>query len=705
MTTNAWLERALGASGAAAFRRQIATGELVGTENLARVLGQSRAPRTYEEFLAVVHPSDRERLVALVSRCLRSGALYAARYRVVAEDGRVLTLDARGEVLRDERGTPVALLGCVQDTGESPLEPERRNHELAARNSYLIRLNQELGELSRSPLWRDGDRRRLFELLTEAGAAALGTARASIWLFGDNHRRIVLEDLFDVVGRTHEQGAVLEEDSNPAYFEALGTDRALEVEDALTDPRTAAFAPGYLVPHGVGALLDVPIRVGGRVSGIFCFEHVGGRRAWLQEEVAFAGSMAAYAALALELSAKRQTEALLLQAQKMESVGHLAGGIAHDFNNLLTTIQGSAEILEADLQAASGDATLAQEILEASARAAALTRQLLAFARKSFVSPKLMEPNVALESCRPLLSRLLGSSVRLEVRAGDACRVSIDPSLLELVFVNLAVNARDAMPDGGQLVIETKAVTLDATIRAHHPQVPPGTYAEIIVSDTGSGMSPEVLEKAFDPFFTTKPTGRGTGLGLSSAYGIVSQAGGYIFAYSEIGHGSTFKIYLPRSEEEEAESLPAESTVPVASSEESILVVEDDARVRRMVERSLTSLGYRVRVAESAEHALELFAENAYQPTMMITDVVMPGLDGTELAEHVRELRPGCLVLFMSGYTESPRIREGLESAELHFLPKPFAKKQLADKVSAMLQNHRLGGGLARDGFGASGEP
>jgi PAS domain S-box-containing protein len=380
----------------------------------------------------------------------------------------------------------------------------------------------------------------------------------------------------------------------------------------------------------------------------------------------------------------------LRQSQKMEAVGQLTGGIAHDFNNMLSVITGSLELLERRLD---GSDDRAKRYMEAAAdgarRAAQLTQRLLAFSRQQPLQPEAIDANKLVAGMSDLLRRSLGTDVRMEtIMAGGLWRTHADPNQLENIILNLAVNARDAMPNGGRLTIETQNAHLDDRYAAHHSGLAAGQYVLIAVTDTGAGMPPDVLEKAFDPFFTTKPVGKGTGLGLSQVYGFVKQSGGHVKIYTEVGQGTAIKIYLPRlmsPAERSADSEPAERDLPLGDGRDVVLLVEDEPAVRRFSSDALVELGYRVLEADSASAALRLLDAHP-EIVLMFTDVVMPDVNGAKLAEEALRRRPDLKVLFTTGYTRNAVVHNGVLDPGVHLIGKPFTLEALATKLRAVLE-------------------
>jgi signal transduction histidine kinase len=388
------------------------------------------------------------------------------------------------------------------------------------------------------------------------------------------------------------------------------------------------------------------------------------------------------------LAAQRRLQEQYLQAQKLESVGRLAGGVAHDFNNLLVAILGNCEVLEEGIR--TGDPSLEDlaEIRSAGERARDLVRQLLAVARRQMVEPHVLDLNEVLRDAERLLRRVLGEDVDVAVHPAEGLwPVRADPSQLHQVLLNLAVNARDAMPQGGKLTLETSNVELDETYVAAHEGVRPGPHVVLAVSDSGQGLSPEARAHLFEPFFTTKPAGAGTGLGLATVYGIVKQAGGHVWVYSEPGRGTTFKIYLPCDSgvAEAREPLEPAAGPRTQSGTETVLVVEDDPMVRGLAVRALAAAGYRVLEAARGPGALELAATEAAPIHLLVTDVVMPDMSGPQLAEALRASRPDVRVLYMSGYTENTVVHRGVLDPGVQLLSKPFTPSELQEKVRQVL--------------------
>jgi signal transduction histidine kinase/ActR/RegA family two-component response regulator len=395
--------------------------------------------------------------------------------------------------------------------------------------------------------------------------------------------------------------------------------------------------------------------------------------------------------LTSEIKLRMETEAQLVQMQKIEAIGQLTGGIAHDFNNMLSVVLGSLRLMQRRLQR--GDTAVEKYVeaaIEGANRAANLTSRLLAFSRQQTLAPEAIDGNKLIAGMGEILRRTIPESIQIEtVLAGGLWRTFADAPGLENAIINLAVNARDAMPNGGKLTIETANAALDDAYAATKLDVKAGQYVMIAVADTGSGMPPDVVARAIDPFFTTKPAGQGTGLGLSQVHGFIKQSGGHVAIYSEPGHGTTVKLYLPRHfgpDDGAARRLVRGSVVPQSESHETVLVVEDDADVRRLTIDMLQELGYATLEAENADRAL-VQLEAHPDIALMITDVVMPGMNGRLLANEVRNRRPGLPVLFTTGYTRNAIVHHGVLDPDVHVIIKPYTLETLALNVRERLQS------------------
>ena len=375
----------------------------------------------------------------------------------------------------------------------------------------------------------------------------------------------------------------------------------------------------------------------------------------------------------------------LYHSQKMEAVGRLAGGVAHDFNNMLCVITGNIVLALDSVAKQDPLYEIFEDITLAAERGSDLTRQLLTFSRKQIVEPKILDLSDLIIGMHSMLVRLIGEDIILRTIPNKTLgRIKVDPGQIEQIILNLAINARDAMPDGGELSIETSNITLNEEYCSTHSAIVPGDYVMLAVSDTGLGMSAETREKIFEPFFTTKSKGKGTGLGLATVYGIVKQSGGYIEVYSEPSEGTTFKIYLPHTTAK-ADDLSQEDKEQLVGGNETIMVVEDEDLVRTIAAKTLTSLGYNVLKAACGGDALRLSSRHKGHIDILLTDVVMPHMNGRELAERFTKLRPETKVLYTSGYTDNIIVHQDISYEGLNFIPKPFNRRELALQIRKTL--------------------
>jgi two-component system, cell cycle sensor histidine kinase and response regulator CckA len=433
----------------------------------------------------------------------------------------------------------------------------------------------------------------------------------------------------------------------------------------------------------------VECRMREEVVGIYEFtgKHKSGRKVVLEaaaRNYQIHGQAARLTAVR-DITEKRSLENQFRQAQKMEAVGRLAGGVAHDFNNLLTVIMAYTQLIEDEVGPTSPLLEDLNEIAKASLAAASLTKQLLAFSRKQVIEPKLVFLEKVVVSAENMLRRLIGEDIDLVTTpSGAPCPVILDPGQLDQVIMNLAVNSRDAMPTGGKLTLETAVVDLDVDYANSHWPAVAGRYAMLAVSDSGIGMSAETQARIFEPFFTTKESGKGTGLGLATVYGIVKQNNGFIWVYSEIGHGTTFKLYFPIATGVERTEMPCEDIVQ-HNGTETVLIVEDSPAVRSAARRILQRCGYKVLEAPNGKAGMSLARKKNLKIDLLLTDVIMPEMSGREVAVHFAELRPETKVLYMSGYTDDAVVRQGILQEGIAYLQKPFTAFTLSARVRRVL--------------------
>lgn len=570
-----------------------------------------------------IFPDDRERVSQEWFSSLADGRTFRSEYRILTRDGRMLWFYDEGLLVKDESGRILSVQGFMLDI------TERRRAE-----EGLTRLAAILGSLDDAVISKTLD--GIVMTCNPGGERMYGYAPGE--MVGKpvssliTHERI--EEEAEILAKT-EHGEVLKN------FETIHLRKdGKPIDVSLT----------------VSPLKDSQNRITGA------------------------------AMISRDITAVKQLEKQLLQAQKMEAVGRLAGGVAHDFNNLLTAITGYTDLLLTQTCDGHPFHPDLVEISKAAERAASLTRQLLAFSRRQVLAAQVTDLNSIVLNMERMLRRIIGDDIELITELDpELGRVKVDPSQIEQVLMNLFVNARDAMPDGGKLVIESMNVELDQEYASAHVSARPGAYAMLVVSDTGIGMDPETRARVFEPFFTTKEQGKGTGLGLAMAYGIVKQSGGNIWVYSEPGRGSSFKIYLPRVNSVAPVASGGETRVQSLQGSETILIVEDEDVVRNLVQQVLNRAGYRLLVAHNALEALALTENHHEAIDLMITDLVMPQMSGKELAEEMSKRRPQTKILYMSGYSDAIAKHQGLLDPGMAFLQKPFRPDSLARKVREIL--------------------
>ena len=596
-----------------------------------RVLGYSADELQSSAPLDQVHPDDRHRVKQATVQAQRSGVGQTLEYRFRHKNGNWLILESSSSVIRDSKGEPEKLVIVNRDI------TARKNAEEALRRS-------------------EADFRSVVE------NAPYGIYRASM------------------------TGQLLQ--VNPALQKMLGYDSA---DDLLRQDLSAN------VFQHVGEyqrLMELLARTNDikdlemdwkRKDGDPITVRCSGRR--IQGENGTPGYLEVFAE---DVTEKRGLERQLRMAQKMEAIGRLSGGIAHDFNNLLGVIIGYSRVLK---KAIGSDATLsehASEIEKAGQRAASLTRQLLAFSRQQVLSPVVLDLNLLVSDMAKMLTRVLGEDIEVGFLLDEGLeKLKADQSQVEQIIMNLAVNARDAMPNGGRLEIRTANMHFDRPYTRTHPGSKVGDYVALVVTDTGTGMDPETLAHIFEPFFTTKEQGKGTGLGLATVYGVVKQSNGYIWVDSALGQGSSFQIYLPRYEGEAIEATEKTAPTEQVAGTEHILLVEDADPLRKLIKTFLESAGFEVVAAQSGGQALALAAAHPRNFDLLITDVVMPGMNGRVLAEQLMNRYPGLPVLYMSGYTDSFTSGHNVLEQGTHLLHKPFTEEVLTDKVREVLDAAR----------------
>ncbi len=664
-----------------------------------------------EAWNGMFHPDDQERAWACWRNSLATGEPYQIEYRLRHRSGEYRWVTGRAQPVCDEYGSITRWYGTCTDIHELKCAEQalrESRDQLAAESQALEILNATGTQVA-----ADLGLKSLVQRVVDAGVALTG-ARFGAFFYNVLDEAGARYMLYALAGAERSQ------------FDDFGMPRATSVfaptfhgegvvrsADILADTRYGKNTPHKGMPEGhlpVRSYLAVPVvsRNGEVIGGLFFGHDETGVFTERAERVMT--GLAAQAAIAIDnarlfddvqranaeledrvrsrTAELEQAHEALRQSQKMEAVGQLTGGIAHDFNNMLAVVIGSLDLLGRRLGTADARARrYVDAATDGARRAALLTQRLLAFSRQQPLRPEAIDVGKLVTGMSDLIRGSLGSDIRFEtVLAGGGWRAHADPNQLENVLLNLAVNARDAMPEGGRLTVETQNAHLDARYAAAHLGVPPGQYVLIAVTDTGSGMPEAVIARAFDPFFTTKEVGKGTGLGLSQVYGFVKQSGGHVKIYSEPGQGTTVKVYLPRLLNA-AEDAPEEASapgLPTGDAQEIILIVEDEPAVRQFSVDALGELGYRVLEADGAATALRLLDLHP-EITLMFTDVVMPDINGRRLADEARARRPDLKVLFTTGYTRNAVVHNGVLDSGVELIGKPFTVEELAAKVRDLL--------------------
>ena len=628
-----------------------------------------------------------------------------------AENFYVATYDARSDTISfpycvdevDPTPTPMrpgrGLTSWVLRTGQPLLSYDEDFHEMVRRGEVELIGSNSVAWLG-VPLQRGGRTDGVLVVQSYDPRFRFGEADKELLNFVSQHIAVALERrrAQEAIRESEERYRLLFERNLAGVYRMTLVGRILECNDALArifgygsqeelvDRDMAVLYPDNRQRR---AFFDALLRQRNLSSYELRGERKDGGAAWTFQSAALLADEQAGEVIVegtvVDVTERRKLEDQLRQSQKMEAIGQLAGGIAHDFNNLLTTVLGYSDMALSQLSPHDPIREDIAEIRRAGERASDLTRQLLAFSRKQVFEPRVLDLNALLADSSRMLARLIGEHIRFVTKLDPGLgNVRADPGQLEQVIVNLAVNARDAMADGGTLTVRTENADVDAASSRRHFGIAPGRYVAMVVSDTGVGIDAETQKRIFEPFFTTKETPRGTGLGLATVYGIVSQSGGHIFVDSAPGRGATFAVYLPRVEEPAAPS----GTAPAGAlhrGSETILLVEDEDAVRGLTRRCLEATGYTVLQASSAEEALEIASRFDGRLDLLLTDVIMPGVSGPELSARLLERRPGTRVLYVSGYTDAAMASHVALDAGASFLPKPFTPETLARKVREIL--------------------
>ncbi|HYU52809.1 MAG TPA: PAS domain S-box protein, partial [Gemmatimonadaceae bacterium] len=603
------------------------TNALVWNDSVETVFGhkQNKIYPEIQWWYDHLHPEDRDRVVAGIHGVLEhGGASWSDQYRYRRADGSYANVMDRGYIARNGNGAAIRMIGAMTDVTER------------SRSEAAIRFQAQL--------------------LNAVQQAVVATDPEGIVIFWNDFA----ERLYGWTGEEAVGKSIQELTPAPFLREHGGE---IGQRGGLSESWTGEFLVQGKSGKAFPALLTTsPVR---------------------DEQ----GTVLGYVRVSIDLTERRNLEEQFRQSQKMDAVGRLAGGIAHDFNNLLTVIRLNTEIIMEGFDPTDPRSEDVKQIRSAAERASSLTRQLLAFSRKQILQPRVLNMNSVVGSVEPMLRRLIGEDITIVSSCNARGYVVADPGQIEQILVNLVVNARDAMTQGGTISIETNNLELDETYTSEHAPVVPGRYVMLAVGDTGVGMNRETREHAFDPFFTTKEAGKGTGLGLATVYGIVKQSGGYVWIYSEPGQGTTLKLYFPEVSAAAAFKT-GEYTVAAkeaARGSETILLVEDEDAVRGLTSRILEKQGYRVIVAQHGREAMDIATREEGRIDLVLTDIVMPGMNGRGLVERLAGIRPRIKSLYMSGYTDDDIIRRGFIEPSKSFLQKPFTSDALLQTVRKVL--------------------
>ena len=688
------LRHATEAAGLGIWELDLATSQLYTSRSCRANFGRDEAlPFSYEALREAIHPDDRERMAASVAHSIATGDDYRIDYRIARPDGQPAWLQVSATVQRGDDGTPRRMVGTSRDITAA--------RALDEQNRVLLELDRTVFSTLENPS----------EIAYEAVAAlgrTLGVSRAGYGTIDKVNETITIERDWNAPGIQSLAGTLQFRDYG-AYIDDLQRGESVVIDDARLDPRTADTA-AKLAAISALSFINMPVIESGDFVALLYLNHATARH-WTAAEQAFMLEVATRTrqvverrraeqrlrALATSLESQvadrtaslLNTEAALRQAQKMEAVGQLTGGLAHDFNNILAAISGSLELLQRKKHESGSPAfeRLLNTARSATRKAASLTHRLLAFSRQQTLEPKHLNANRLVGGMEELVRRTIGPDIELEVvSAVGLWTVEVDPSQLENSLLNLCINARDAMPEGGKLTIETANRWIDERV-AVEQQVAPGQYVSMCVSDNGTGMPPEVIARAFDPFFTTKPMGMGTGLGLSMVYGFAKQSDGHVRIYSELGQGTTVCVYLPRREGTEAAEdnplpLPPDARADVG---ETVLVVDDDEMVRTLTVETLQELGYTVLEAADGLAATDIL-RSTRRIDLLVTDVGLPGgMNGRQVADAARMARPALQVLFITGYAENAVLGHGHLDPGMHIMTKPFELTALGNKVKLLV--------------------
>ena len=663
------------------------------TEGIEEMTGYPPADfQDTRSLLSIAAPTDRAMLRHVISKLSPQNPFYIVTYRIFDQQGDLFWVHEKGRLVQE--GTQTWVEGCILQANAFQ-QPQWQDTQ---QQKSLQQQQRSLLILATAPPVVEGDIKRVSQLATKLVAEATQVERVSVWLLNKEKTQLEMVDLYRRSANQHEAGSILKAEDFPAYFEALRSGRYIDAHDALRDPRTNEFSDIYLRPLGITSMIDAALRVGGEVVGALCLEHVGPQRMWQDHEISFSGEVSDQIAHALlnraNLEAKAEQVRLqeqLFRSQKIEAVGRLAGGIAHDFHNLLTVIAGHAEILS-NLKSPQ-DREHALQIVKTTEQATELTRQLLTFSRNEQFALTEVDLVATVRGLEKMLRRLIQQDIGLSVELPEhPLTIHATQGFLQQILTNLVVNARDAISSpNGYIAIQVEEQFIRDPKTLGVSDLAPGSYAVLHVKDSGQGMSKDVIERIFEPFFTTKSPGEGTGLGLSTVYGIVRRCRGHIAVKSAVGAGTRFSVYLPLQEATETSPEPSkpQAYLDQFGQDRLLLIAEDNPDLLKLTEHFLQRAGFRIITANNTIEALSVLQQAMESddprqvPDLVLSDMIMPQGGGLALLAWLRKRAPSIPIAFMSGYMDEQTAQN---TEDIPCLQKPFYSKELYQFLHKVLE-------------------